>query len=71
MYLIRTWAAVSVLIYSLSCFASIGTSRVLAVAFDPLATASGGGILEDVLAALLSIEPLDEEAAMICPDCPP
>ncbi|XP_062210520.1 U-box domain-containing protein 21-like [Phragmites australis] len=50
------------------CFASIGTGRALAAAFESLAAANGapaGGILEDVLDALVSMVPLDEEAARI------
>jgi hypothetical protein len=46
------------------CLASVGTGRVLAAAFESLATAhAAGGILEDVLAALACMMPLDEEAA--------
>ncbi|CAL4930044.1 unnamed protein product [Urochloa decumbens] len=47
------------------CFASIGTGRVLAAAFDSLASASAdaGRVLEDILAALVCMMPLDDEAA--------
>lgn len=46
------------------CFVSIGTGRVLAAAFESLAAAGvpAGGLLEDVLAALVCMMPLDEEA---------
>ncbi|CAD6203922.1 unnamed protein product [Miscanthus lutarioriparius] len=50
------------------CFASIGTGRVLATAFESLAVAAGadaapaGRVLEDILAALVCMTPLDEEA---------
>ncbi|KAM0908637.1 hypothetical protein ACQ4PT_015332 [Festuca glaucescens] len=52
------------------CFASIGTGRVLAAALDSLAAAgseqqAGGALIEDVLAALVCMAPLDEEAARI------
>ncbi|KAL6867521.1 hypothetical protein ACP4OV_015545 [Aristida adscensionis] len=47
------------------CFASIGAGRALAAAFGSLAGAGApaGGVLEDVLAALACVMPLDEEAA--------
>jgi hypothetical protein len=50
------------------CFASIGTGRVLAAAFESLAAAAAdaapaGRVLEDILAALVCMMPLDEEAA--------
>ncbi|CAD6210371.1 unnamed protein product [Miscanthus lutarioriparius] len=49
------------------CFASIGTGRVLAAAFESLAAAAdaapAGHVLEDILAALVCMMPLDEEAA--------
>ncbi|CAD6202847.1 unnamed protein product [Miscanthus lutarioriparius] len=49
------------------CFASIGTGRVLAAAFESLAAsadaAPAGRVLEDILAALVCMMPLDEEAA--------
>jgi hypothetical protein len=46
------------------CLASVGTGRVLAAAFESLAAAhAAGGVLEDVLAALACMMPLDEEAA--------
>jgi hypothetical protein len=46
------------------CLASVGTGRALAAAFGSLADAhGGGGVLEDVLAALACVMPLDEEAA--------
>ncbi|EER92576.1 hypothetical protein BDA96_01G469600 [Sorghum bicolor] len=51
------------------CFASIGTGRVLAAAFESLASAAAadaapaGRVLEDILAALVCMMPLDEEAA--------
>jgi hypothetical protein len=51
------------------CFASIGTGRALAAAFESLASAaaadaaSAGRVLEDILAALVCMMPLDEEAA--------
>ncbi|KAL6596295.1 hypothetical protein ACP70R_047659 [Stipagrostis hirtigluma subsp. patula] len=49
------------------CFASIGTGQALAAAFESLADAGApaGGVLEDVLAALACMMPLDEEAARI------
>uniref|UniRef100_A0ACD5XIN5 Uncharacterized protein n=1 Tax=Avena sativa TaxID=4498 RepID=A0ACD5XIN5_AVESA len=52
------------------CFASIGTGRVLAAALESLAAAggenhAGGALVEDVLAALVRMAPLDEEAARI------
>ncbi|KAF7049796.1 hypothetical protein CFC21_058269 [Triticum aestivum] len=50
------------------CFASIGTGRVLAAALESLAVGGGepaGGVLEDILAALVRMAPLDEEAARI------
>ncbi|XP_047087141.1 U-box domain-containing protein 21-like [Lolium rigidum] len=46
------------------CFASIGTGRVLAAALESLA-AAGSALVEDVLAALVRMAPLDEEAARI------
>ncbi|KAJ1298031.1 hypothetical protein BS78_01G422800 [Paspalum vaginatum] len=49
------------------CFASIGTGRTLAAAFESLAAAAdaapAGRVLEDILAALVCMMPLDEEAA--------
>ncbi|KAF8718498.1 hypothetical protein HU200_025269 [Digitaria exilis] len=48
------------------CFASIGAGRALAAAFVSLADADAtpaGRVLEDVLAALVCMMPLDEEAA--------
>uniref|UniRef100_A0A0D9VRQ7 U-box domain-containing protein n=1 Tax=Leersia perrieri TaxID=77586 RepID=A0A0D9VRQ7_9ORYZ len=48
------------------CFVSVGTGRVLASAFASLAAAGGAsavGVLEDVLAALVCMMPLDDEAA--------
>ncbi|WVZ56168.1 hypothetical protein U9M48_006739 [Paspalum notatum var. saurae] len=51
------------------CFASIGTGRALAAAFESLAAAAAadaapaGRVLEDILAALVCMMPLDEEAA--------
>ncbi|CAN6290078.1 unnamed protein product [Urochloa humidicola] len=51
------------------CFASIGAARALAAAFDSLASASAaaaapaGCVLEDILAALVCMMPLDDEAA--------
>ncbi|XP_047087604.1 U-box domain-containing protein 21-like [Lolium rigidum] len=46
------------------CFASIGTGRVLAAALESL-SAAGSALVEDVLAALVRMAPLDEEAAKI------
>ncbi|CAN6313449.1 unnamed protein product [Urochloa humidicola] len=48
------------------CFASIGAARALAAAFDSLAAAAAadaGRVLEDILAALVCMMPLDDEAA--------
>ncbi|OEL36426.1 U-box domain-containing protein 21 [Dichanthelium oligosanthes] len=48
------------------CFASIGAGRALAAAFDSLAAADAaptGRVLEDILSALVSMMPLDDEAA--------
>ncbi|EEE58669.1 hypothetical protein OsJ_10087 [Oryza sativa Japonica Group] len=47
------------------CFVSVGTGRVLAAAFESLAAAGEAGVLEDVLAALVCMMPLDEEAARV------
>ncbi|KAF0913397.1 hypothetical protein E2562_022189 [Oryza meyeriana var. granulata] len=52
------------------CFVSVGTGRVLAAAFESLAAAAAAaagatGVLEDVLAALVCMMPLDEEAARV------
>jgi hypothetical protein len=52
------------------CFASIGTGRVLAAALESLAAAGSeeqarGALVEDVLAALVRMAPLDEEASRI------
>jgi len=47
------------------CFASIGTGRALAAAFQTLAAADAapaGRVLEDILATLVCMMPLDEEA---------
>ncbi|KAF8683489.1 hypothetical protein HU200_044397 [Digitaria exilis] len=47
------------------CFGSIGAGRALAAAFVSLAdaTPTAGRVLEDILAALVCMMPLDEEAA--------
>ncbi|CAN6307331.1 unnamed protein product [Urochloa humidicola] len=48
------------------CFASIGTGRALAAAFDSLssaAAAADAAVLENILAALVCMMPLDDEAA--------
>ncbi|KAL5209350.1 hypothetical protein ABZP36_004973 [Zizania latifolia] len=47
------------------CFVSVGTGRVLAAAFESLAAAGATAVLEDVLAALVCMMPLDEEAARV------
>ncbi|KAG8096851.1 hypothetical protein GUJ93_ZPchr0013g34201 [Zizania palustris] len=47
------------------CFVSVGTGRALAAAFECLAAAGATAVLEDVLAALVCMMPLDEEAARV------